>query len=156
MPSLAQYTLKDWSNENSNVTVHVGDITAVSLPGFLTEFGDLRDAIDAITLGTVHKERWVGDDTLISSALPGSEEAQREKKWLVTYTGDTLGRVYQIEIPTALLTGHLVAGSDLANMASANMIAFVAAFEQIARAPDDVTSVETVTIQSIRYVGRNL
>lgn len=156
MPSLAQYTIKDWSNENSNVTIHVGDITAVSLPGFLTEFGDLRDAIDGITLGTMYKEKWVGDDTLISGALPAAEEAQREKKWLVTYVGDTLGKTYQVEIPTAMLTGLLQPASDDAILDAGPMLAFKTAFEQIARAPDDITSTETVTVQKVTYVGRNL
>lgn len=156
MGAVGVYTLLDWSNEKSNVTFYAGDITAVSLPGFLTEFGDLRDAVDDITLGTMHQEQWIGDRTLLSNALPASAVAQREFKWLVTYIGNTSGKKFQLEIPTAnlTLTNVLQEGSDFADLDQTEMAAFVTAFEQIARTPD--SDIETVTVQSIRIVGRNL
>lgn len=154
MGGKAIFQLKDYSDENSSSTIHVGDITAVSLPGFLTQFGALRTAIEGITLGVVSREQWVGDDTLLSSTPPSDPNAQREVKWLVRYTGDTSGKAYQLEIATAELAGgHLLPNSDFADLAETDMAAFVTAFEDIARTPDDDT--ELVTVVSIQFVGRN-
>jgi hypothetical protein len=155
MPHLARYQLLDYSNERSNTTVNVGAITAVSIAGFLTAFGALRTAIEGITLGVVSQESWVGDITALSNTPPTDAEAQREKKWLVRYTGDTTDKVYTLEIATAELSGgHLLPMSDFADLEETDMAAFVTAFEAIARTPDD--DEETVTVQSIQYVGRNL
>jgi len=154
MPHLSQFTLLDFSNEKSGVTVYNGAITAVSIAGFLTNFGALRTAIEGITLGTMHQEAWIGDRELISNTLPTNAEAQREKKWLVTYTGNTSGKKFTLEIPTADLTGRLVSGTDLANLSNTEIAAFITAFETIARSPDN--DEENVTVQTIKFVGRNL
>jgi hypothetical protein len=156
MGAVGNFTLRDWSNEKSTMRFYGGDITAVSLPGFLTEFGTLRGAVEGITLGIVANERWIGDDTELSPNLPALPAAQREKKWLVTYVGAN-GGTYQLEIPTAddSQADILLPSSDLADLVNNTaMAAFVAAFEQIARTPVDDT--ETVTVQSIRFIGRNL
>ena len=153
MPHLAQFQLLDYSNERSRTEVHVGAITAVSIGGFLTAFGALRTAIEGITLGVVSQESWVGDRTSLSNTPPTDAEAQREKKWLVRYVGDTSGKVFTLEIATAELGGgHLLPMSDFADLTETDMAAFVTAFEDIARSPDDDT--ETVTVQSIQFVGR--
>lgn len=156
MGAIGQFTLLDFSGEKSNMSFYAGDITAVSLPGFLTDFGQLRTAIEGITLGTMNKERWIGDDTLLSNTPPASPVAQREIKWLVTYQGNTSQKLFQMEIPTADLTiaGILVPGTDLADLTQAAMATFVTEFETIARTPDDDT--ETVNVISVRFVGRNL
>jgi len=154
MGGIAQFTMLDYSNEKSSLQVYVGDITAISLPGFLTDFGALRTAIEGITLGKVHQEAWIGDRTVLDSVPPTDPNAQREVKWLVRYTGDTSGKLFSVEIATAELAGgHLLPGSDMADLTETDMAAFVTAFEDIARTPDDDT--ETVTVQSIQFVGRN-
>lgn len=154
MGGIAGFTMLDYSNEKSSFEVFVGDITAVSIAGFLTDFGALRDAIEDITLGVVNKEQWIGDRTLLSNTPPADPLAQRENKWRVTYTGDTSGKLYSLEIATAELAGgHLLANSDFADLTETDMMAFVDAFETIARTPDDDT--ETVTVVSIQFVGRN-
>lgn len=154
MGGIAQFTMLDYSNEKSSLQIYVGDITAVSLPGFLTDFGALRTAIEGITLGKVQQEAWIGDRTVLDNVPPTDPNAQREVKWLVRYIGDTSGKLYSVEIATAELAGgHLLAGSDFADLAETDMAAFVTAFEDIARTPDDDT--ETVTVQSIQFVGRN-
>jgi len=154
MGGIAGFTMLDYSNEKSSFEVFVGDITAISIAGFLTDFGALRTAVEGITLGTVNKEQWIGDRTLLSNTPPGDPLAQRENKWRVVYTGDTSGKLYSLEIATAELGGgHLLANSDFADLAETDMAAFVTAFEDIARTPDDDT--ETVTVVSIQFVGRN-
>jgi len=154
MGGIAQFTMNDYSNEKSRFEVFAGDITAVSLPGFLTQFGALRTAIENITLGVVQQEAWVGDRTLLSNTPPTDPLAQRENKWRVVYVGDTTGKLFGLEIATAELAGgHLLPNSDLADLTETDMAAFVSAFEAIARTPDDDT--ETVTVTSIQFVGRN-
>lgn len=152
---VSNWTLLDFSNESSGVRMYNGAITAVSIGGFLTAFGGMRTALEGITLGVVKQEQWIGDTTLISSTPPTNEFAQRELKWLVSYKGNTTNKIHTLEIPTADPVGHLVAGTDLANLTDgAEMEAFVTAFEAFARTPDSDT--ETVTVMSIVLVGRNL
>jgi len=148
------FTLKDFSDENSTVKIYNGAVTAVSIAGFLTAFGGMRDAVDDITLGTMHKEQWVGDNTVISQIPPTNVFAQRELKWLVTYQGDTTNNIHTLTIPTADPTGRLVPGTDLADLTDTEMAAFVTAFEAFARTED--SDLETVTVLEIRLVGRNI
>lgn len=148
------FTILDYSNEKSTTKIHNGDITAVSIAGFLTQFGALRDAIADIIRGEIATEAWVGDRTVLTSTPPTDEEASREAKWLVRYVGNTSDKVYTLEIATPLKTGNMLPMSDFADLTSTDMAAFVTAFEALARTPDDDT--ETVTVQSIQFVGRNL
>lgn len=154
MPQTSSFTFLDRGSETSVHTLFMGAITAVSLPGFLTDFGTYKAALAAITLGTIKKERWVGDDTLLSSVPPVSNLAQRESKFLVSYVGDTSQKTFTLEIPTADLAGITFSAGDEIDLTVAPMPAFVAAFEQLARSPDDNT--ETVTILTVRHIGRNL
>lgn len=150
----AVFTLRDHGGERSSVKIYNGVITAGTLPAYLTQLGALRTALDGITLGTIEKEMWVGDATLLSSALPADANAQRETKWLVRYFDTVTNKKYTFEIPTALLTGQLVANTGIADLTTTEMAAFVTAFEAIARCPD--SDVNAVEISQIIHVGRNL
>lgn len=154
MPHYSTFTLLDYSDEKSTVTIHNGAITSVSIAGFLTNFGALRDAIDDITLGTLQKEKWVGDDEVLSNVLPTNVFAQRELKALVIYEGNTSQKKFSIEIPTFDPTGRMIAGTDLIDLTNTEVAAFVTAFETIARTPDSDT--ETVNVLEMRLVGRNV
>ncbi|MCC7017837.1 MAG: hypothetical protein IT564_11610 [Rhodospirillales bacterium] len=146
-------TVKDYSNEDSSTRVSFGAVTAVSIAGLLTQIGDLRTALGNIILGTIARDRWVGDSTTISNVAPATPTAQIELKFQFTYEGDTSKKVYRIEVPTAD-PSKTVAGTDQVNMADADIAAFVTAFEAIGRTPDDDT--ETVTVLEGRLVGRNV
>lgn len=150
----SMFTLLDASGEKSNTTIYNGAITPTSLAGFLTEFGQLRDAIDDITLGVIHKEAWIGDNTLLSQVLPTNAFAQREIKWLVRYRGNTSKKIFTLTIPTADPTGRLVPGTDRADLTNPQMQTFVSRFEGFARTPD--SDQETVTVMDITLVGRNI
>lgn len=159
MPHLSNFTYLDFSGEKSTVTIYNGAITAVSLPGFLTEFGALRDSINGLSLGAIQQEQWIGDRTSFSNPAPTDPDAQRERKALVTYVGDVSGKRYTITIPMARVkdsSGNslLLPGTDLYDLTAVPVAAFISAFEQIGRSPDD--SLETVTVESIRTVGRNI
>jgi hypothetical protein len=80
--------------------------------------------------------------------------AQRELKWLITYQGDSSGKLFSIEIACPDITDNIVPATDLADLASTDWAAWVTAFEDFARSPDDLA--ETVTVVSARLVGRNI
>jgi len=161
MPHYSVWTVKDYSNENSTVTIHNGAITAVSIAGFLTAFGEMRTAIENIITGTMHKEMWVGNNDLISSVLPTNPFAQRELKWQVSYIGQTDNLFRELTIPTADPSGvdgggepRLIPGTDRANPDNTDIAAFITEFNAFARVPGDET--QLVTFQSMRLVGRNI
>lgn len=148
------FQFRDRSGELSNVKMFNGAITAASLPGFLTQFGQMRAALEAITLGIASQETWVGDSTVLSAALPASDIAQRESKWLVRYHDNVTQKKYQLEIPTADLNGRLLPLSDFGDPANAEIAAFITLFNAFARSPDSDTN--AVLFDSIQHVGRNL
>jgi len=158
MPHLSEFTLLDASGEKSLHKMYNGAITAVSIGGFLTEFGAYRTALDAIVMGTVQQEAWIGDRTVLSNTPPTAIAAQREFKILVTYRGDTTNKLYNLEIATPDFAVWELAdpgNSDALRLDQPTAVTdWVAAFEQLARTPDD--DVETVTIVSARLVGRNI
>ena len=151
---MTEWQFLDYSNERSTVRIKNGAVTAVSIGGFLTAVGTMRTALEGITLGTISKEKWIGDDTLISNELPANAFAQREFKWLVRYHGNTSQDKMTLTIPTADYTNRLIPGTDRADLTDAGIAAFVTAFEAFARSDRDDT--ETVTVDEIVVVGRNL
>jgi len=163
---LLRFTLRDYSQETSGVTINTGAVTAISLPGLLTQIGALRTAIDGMTLGVLATESLKVFETNLSPLSPTDENAQRERKWLVRYAdvtpffddpinaipNEAFGNVYTLSIPTALLAGTLQAGSDYADLADPLISPFVTAFEAIARTPAG----GAVDVLSIQSVGRNI
>jgi hypothetical protein len=146
------FTILDYSEEKSSFRFNFGAITAVSLPGFLTNFGALRTALGNIILGTVQKEAWIGDSTVLDNTPPASSNAQVELKFLVSYEGDTTKKKFRHEIPTPD-TSKVLPGTDIVDLTDTDVAAYVTAFETIGRSPDDDT--ETVTVLDMRLVGRN-
>lgn len=147
------FTYLDNSNEKSAVRIYNGPINAGTYAGYVTAYGALETALSAITLGTLAQRSVNTSTTIVSQTAPSDENAQRERKWLVTYQGDTSLKKFQMEIPTADLSGtHLLPNTDLADLTDADIAAFVTAFETIARSPDSES--ETVTVLSMRHVGR--
>lgn len=167
MTSQGYLSFLDHSGESSAASFITGDITAVSLPGFLTQWGDLRTAIEGITLGTIQEEAAYVFKTRLSNTKPTDQNAQRERKWLVTYEDNLpffddpvnaipnagYRKVFNIEIPTAdasLLPANLE--TEQVDITGTEMAAFVTAFEAIARSPYG----GTVNVLKIELVGRNL
>lgn len=157
----------DYSGENSNSSINVGTVTAISLPGLLSDIADYIAAIDAITLGTVRDDTLVAYSTNRSSIPPTDPNAQRERKWLVRYTDNTaffdapanlipnagFGKIFTFTIPTAdLANANLLPNTDKADMTDTQIAAFVAAFEALARSPYG----GEVEVLDMTAVGRNL
>lgn len=147
-------TYIDRSGEKSTVKVHNGSITALTIAAYLDQLDDLRTATDAITLGVRTGQTWVGDADILAAAPPTNEFAQRELKWLVRYENAVSHNIYTMEIPTADPTGRLQPGSDKVNLAQTEVAAWIAAFEAIARSPEN--DVDGVNVLDITLVGRNL
>ena len=148
-------TIRDYSKETSRFTVNYGAVTAVSLPGLLTDWGNLKTATQGIILGVQANETLNIDNTILSTAVPASPFAQRELKIEVSYTGDVSGKTFQVEIPTPDLAALTLNNTDEVLLADGGvMAAFVTAFETIARSPDNDT--ETVTVVKALVKGRNI
>lgn len=146
------FSILDYSEETSTFRFNFGAITAINIAGFITQFGNLRTALGNIIKGTIKKEAWVGDSTVLSNVPPVDANAQVELKFLLSYEGDTTKKVFRTEIPTPD-TSKVIAGTDQVDMTDADIAAYVTAFETIARSPDSDT--ETVTVLDMKLVGRN-
>jgi hypothetical protein len=152
-------TLRDATGEPTTHTVYFDEITAVSLPGLLTELGAYNTALIAITNGVLAKDFW-GEETIVSNAVPSDPSAQRESKLLVQYQGVTTEKPFTLTIGTVDYSklvflpgaGDAVA-FEAANGASAEIQAWVTAFEALASSPDD--EAENVAVTGMRFVGRN-
>lgn len=164
MAGAGNFTFLDYDKEKSTTGFHTGAVTAVSLPGLLTQFGTLRTALAGITLGTIAGESLSVFETRLSNVLPTDENAQRETKWLVVYEdnlpffddpvnaipNEGFGRVFNIEIPTADLS-LLLPNDERMDISGGAGAAFVTAFEDVARSPYG----GTVNVLEIRHVSRN-
>lgn len=153
MASRVNFTIRDYSNELSSFGITSVTGNAGNLAAELAEAVTLSSAIENLTIGHLDKYTYsiIPLDTPIT---PSNVYAQREVKWLVTYTGDVSGKSYSIEIAAPNLTDNLNGNSDDADLSSTDWAAFVTAFEAFARAPDNGT--ENVTVVSARVVGRNI
>lgn len=154
MPSEYTLTYLDYDGEKSPAKFIGPAPVMAGFDTWVSQMTALKDAVAAITLGTLHKETRTSYVDLVSNETPASELAQRESKWLVTYRGNTSEKLFRLEIPTADLVGHLLPASKEADLTEADMAAFVSAFETFVRSPDNGT--EAVTVVRIVNVGRNI
>lgn len=150
----ASLTFIDFSGEKSTTRVYIGEITAVSLPGFLSDFGDFRTATEALTNMTLVGDSWTGDITKYNNAPPTDQDAQRERKVAVTYQGNTTFSKYRMEVPGVNfgIADLLLPGTDKVDLDNPTFAAWVTAFETLARTPEG----EAVTVIGATAVGRNV
>jgi len=95
-------SIRDSSNELGKTEWNIGDLTAGTIAGALTQMGALKAAIDAVTIGTVASERW-GDNDVISNAIPTDGAAQRGVKWNVLIEDSVTHLKTTNYVPTANL-----------------------------------------------------
>jgi len=145
--------ITDYSNEKSTFQVNSVVLNAGNFAAQSTAAAALVGAVEDLSIGEVTKQT-LNQIVLDAPAVPTNVYAQRELKWLVTYQGDTSGKLFSLEIACPDITDNIVPATDLADLASTDWAAFVTAFEAFARSPDDLT--ETVTVASARLVGRNI
>lgn len=149
-PIKIQY--RDYSGETKTIqNLFSGELTTVSLPGFLADFGDLTAALDAVTLGVRSKESW-GEETIVSNDRATDKDAQIETEMLVTLRGATTEAPFSFRIPTVDYTVFNYADPPAGDTviltgagASAQTTALIAAIVAIARTPWDETELVEVT-----------
>jgi hypothetical protein len=160
----ATFSFEDYNKEKSSVGVNLGPITALNFTAVRDALDDLKTALGGITLGEIRKTS-ISEQFAESSATITDQNAQRERKWLVSYRDVTqffdvantinnvgFGNVYQVEVPTAdlsLLTGN----SDILPLTQTQAAAFVTAFEAIQNSPTGGNEIEVI---EIKHVGRNI
>lgn len=157
MPHYASLTFLDATGEKTNTNFPHGAITAANLPGYLTAYGTFRAAVEGITRGTLHKERIVMDDTLISNSIPANPDAQREDKILVVYRDTTTNKKYTLTIGTLdrQVVQFVPGGGDAIDLtAPAAVATFVSEFQAFCHPPD--APANAVEIVQMRVVGRNI
>jgi hypothetical protein len=152
MPSTYSVSWRDYSDEKSTMSLTIEQLTAGNVVATLALVDALLAATQAITEGSAEKSSVVFREQEEDPGRPSAASAQRERKWLVFYHDTTTNKKYRAEIPTALLTANLVAGTDLADLGATNMAAFVSAFEAVIKDPD--TGLNAVAIDKIQHVGR--
>jgi len=161
---LYSLTIQDYDAEKSPLKIHTGAVTAVSLPGLLTQIGAFRTAVDGLSIGTMQKESLAAFNTILSQDLPSNEFAQRETKWVVQYHDSqqffdppdnaipNAGYLKPFDFEIACADLSLLADNqDFLPLDVTQAAALVTAFEAMARSPYG----GTVTVDAIVQVGRN-
>lgn len=147
---------RDYSGETKSIRVYVGEITAVSLPGLLSELGDLTTALDAVTLGVRAKEQW-GEETIVSNERAAVKDAQIETEMLVRVQGAVTEAPWSFRIPTVDYTAFNYADPPAGDTviisgagATAATTALVAAIQAVVKMPTDET--EAVVVVGMEVV----
>lgn len=149
-------TYRDYSGETKGVRVYAGEITAVSLPGLLTQMGAWSTALDAVTLGEAAKFSW-GEEVIISNDRPTDKDAQIETELLVRVRGAVTEAPWSFRIPTVDYTAFNYASPPAGDQviisgagASAATTALIDALEDMAKMPNDET--EAVVVVGMEIV----
>lgn len=147
----------DYSGERQSVTVPVGELTALSLAGFLTELAAWETALDAVTLGTAAKSVWSATDVL-SNTRPTDKDAQVETQMILEYRDAVTEEPFSLRIPTVDYTAFNYADPPAGDVviltgagASAATTALITAFEALVKSPtNDANDVEVTGMRVVR------
>jgi len=145
-----EFELLDYSESKSSTRFYFGAITALNIAGFITQFGALRNALDGITLGTISRERWVGDSNVLSNLPPLDSLAQVELVWLIHYEDTVQGYDFDVSLATAD-PSKCDPGSDRADYTDPDIAAFITAFETLVH---DSVYDSPVTVEHMTLAGR--
>lgn len=147
---------RDYGGEVKTIRLYANELTAVSLPGFLTAFAALNTALDAVVLGAASKAFW-GEETVISNARAATKDAQVETELLVRAVGATSEKPFSFRIPTVDYTKFNFADPPAGDAviisgggATAETLALVTALEALCKMPDDET--EAIVIVGMEVV----
>ena len=163
MPALGgrqpmQVQFLDYSGERKSIpNLFSGELTAVSLPGFLTQFGALQSALNAVTLGVISQSGW-GESTVLSNTRPTDKDAQIETELLVYLQGATTEEPFSFRIPTVDYTAFNYADPPAGDSviisgagATTATTDLVAAIQAVCRTPwDEAELVEVLGMKVVR------
>ena len=150
-------TFRDIDGEESTFQLPNGAVTLASIAGFLADYGELKLTLDAITLGVLARDQWVGDRTNLDESTPTDNFAQRELKLKFTMIGDSGGKQFYRTLPMpdlSLVTIIPDTGGSIDMGAGVELPALISDIETIGRHPDDDT--ELITVTRVEVVGRSL
>jgi hypothetical protein len=164
MANSASLTIGEYDpKENSTMSLNVGPVTSVNFDARRDAIADLQAVMGNIILGVVRFTN-LNIKTTESVAEVTDQNAQRERKWLVTYRDNTefldvadtienvgFGKLYTTEVPTAKLS-LLDQKSDDLDLAATGVAAWIAAFEAAQQSPTGGNEIEVI---SIKHVGRS-
>jgi hypothetical protein len=139
---------KDYNSEGSSVAVRTADMTAANFDASVTAWNGLRDAIEAVTLASLQTVTFLAVVQEPMGALPVSEYARRESKWLVKYQ-QADGVFGSFEIPAADLT-LLNGRTELMNLGAGAGLALRTAIEANVIGRDGAA----VSVIEVQHVGR--
>lgn len=142
-------TIVDYNGETSTTTIHTGAVTAVSLPGLLTDIAAWRAAITVVIIGNQRSDKLTAYNTNLNPFLPTDPNAQVERKWQINYVDNTaffdapvnsipnegFGKRFQVELATADASLVLPNSEYMDVGAGTPGEDLVTAFEAIARSP---------------------
>jgi len=150
---MGKYNLSfiDHDSEASGFGIATVNLTAGNFAAQTALLTTLRNAVEAVSLGTPRLETIVAVTDEIPGVAPADPFAQRETKWLVSGI-DGAGFKSTIEIPCADLA--LLAGNT-GNMdiTAGAGLALVNALNAVWMSPRSGTA---VTVDTITHVGRNI
>jgi hypothetical protein len=145
-------TYTDYSNEQSNIKLPFGQVTAggAEWDGIIAGMSAVRSAIDAITLCDESKAAFY-EVQAEGLDIPTNPEAQREKGLRVFYVDDSNNRKFNFTIPGPDLSAlELVQGTDIVPLTGTLMAALVTQLESELVSPDG----NTITVYKATVVGR--
>lgn len=152
-PISIQY--RDYSGETKSIRLYAGELTAVSLPGFLTQLAALESALDAVTIGRRAATSY-GAETILSNERAVAKAAQIETELLVRVQGATTERPWSFRIPTVDYNTFAFADPPAGDTviisgagADSRTTALITALEALVKMPDDDT-------EGVVVVGMNV
>lgn len=157
MAGSVTFNLIDHSGETSTVSFNTPDLDDTNINGYLNTtigqpLGDLKAAIDALTLMNEAKITINASQIVSPASLPADPNAQREQGLQVKYTDTVTGKKYRFTVPGLNRTLVAQQGTDVVDFENnVLMQALVAAFEA------DYTSEfgNPVTVYAASMIGRN-
>jgi hypothetical protein len=141
----------DHSEEPCTSSFTGADLTAANFDAQIALQDALKTALFGIVLHQPYKDTRVAYQTLASKDPPADSDAQRERKWVISYEDTVTFERYTVEVPMADLT-LLDGNTDQADLDNATVAAFVTAFEAYQLSPNG----NAVEIKKITHVGRRL
>lgn len=151
--TVQQFTINDNSNEKSSFAINTVNLTAANFDAQATIAANFAAAVGNLTIGELVKQTQ-NNVPLDSPATPTSVYAQREMKWLVSYRGNSSGKLFQVEIACPDLTDNVVPNTDVADITSTDWAAFKTLWDANVKSPDDLA--ETTVLVGAKLVGRNI
>lgn len=149
--------LADYRGSKSSMSLYHAELAAANIDAHIGALGlyeDFATALAGISLGNSQTIKALAQVNEVSSTPATDPSSLIGVKWLCTYSDDVTGKSFQFEIPCADVTnGDLRAGdTDQAVLTETEWVAFISAFEALAKSPDG----NAVTFVGARIVNRNI